>query len=330
MDIEKIIPKIGLPGGIIDIYGLNFDAWNFNKNYLLIDNKPTKILGCSNTRIIAKIPFNITGDVEICIKTNHKEIYKKLICGKLIVNGLHITDNPILDKENNIYSTTIYSKGKKIQKSLIKIDKKGKIKNIIDNLQEITSLAITNDEKLLILSNEEGNLYISNLEGKYKILTINLGKASGIVVDSNNNFYIGNIEGEVYKIQKDGTKNLFVKIPPSYLAYYLSIDTQDNLYLSNPNMIYDSKLYKISPSGNVELLYTTKSLLRGITLDKNNNIYFIESKRGIGTVYKLSKKQKNPMKILIGDNLIGLASNKNNLYIASKSAIYKLKLSQII
>jgi WD40 repeat protein len=327
LDINRIEPMVGSPGGDITIFCSGLDPYKFKKEDIRIGNKIPYFYGCSKNKIKIRIPRTIHGEVDIEINNEKKTVSYKYKCSTIISKGLFIIENPAIDKDNNIYTTSLDKKNKKLLKTIIKIDKHGNTKTVIDNIPDVTSLAFTKNNDLLILSREEGNLYISDLEGKYKILTINLGKSTGIVVDSRNNYFVGNVDGEVYKINLEGNKALFVKIPKSFMSYHMTIDSEDNIYLTNPNQVFENKLYKVTTKGEISEIYKTRSLLKGLTAYNNEYIYFIETKRGVGYLKRINLHNNKADILSSGENLIGVAlNNKDELVLASNTIIQKVDL----
>ncbi len=320
MTIHKVVPNRGLPGGKIHIYCSDFDPWKLKKHSVKLGNIPSKVIGSSNFEIIAIIPENSFDLNEINIHYENEKISFPFKTSQLMLKSinskrLYIIDNPAIDKDGNIITTMIAQKdGNSIKKSIVKINKKKKIETIIKSFTEITSLAVNKNNKILFSSREDGNLYIIDSKDNFKVFCINLGKPSGIVVDNDNTLYIGNIEGEIYKIDENGKKNLFVEVPPSYMSYHMAIDSERNIYLTVPNHIFESKLYKITSKGEIFELYRTFSLLKGITTDDEDNVFFIESKRGFSTVKKLSKNNNIFTEDLVGENLTGLVYNDKKKY----------------
>ncbi len=331
MIIDKVIPPIGSSGGDITIYCSGLDPYKFKKEDINIGDKIPYFHGCSSNKILVKVPRNIYGNVDIKIKNENNIVNYKYKCSTIITKGLFIIENPAIDKDDNIYTTSLIKKNRKINKTIIKIKENGDSNIVIDNISDVTSLSFTKNNDLLILSREEGNLYISDLEGKYKILTINLGKSTGIVVDNNNNYYVGNIEGEVYKINENGNKSLFVKVPKSFLSYHMTIDKDDNIYMTNPNQVFENKIYKVTPNGEISVIYNTQSLLKGLTAHHYDFIYFIETKRGIGNLKRINISNNNIDTLSSGENLIGVAlNNKEELILASNTILQKVNLEDLI
>lgn len=330
MTIHKIIPNRGLPGGKVHIYCSDFDPWKLKKNSVKFGQLPSKVIGSSNFEIITIIPDKAFDKHEITITFEDEKISfpfktSKMMLKNMTAKRFYIMDNPAVDNNENIITTIMdEKKGKEIKKAIVRINKKDKVEIITKSFTNITSLSVSKENNILFTSSEEGNLYIIDLKNEHKILTRNLGYPSGIVVDNDNIFYVGNTKGEIYKIDSTGKKNLFVKVPPSYMSYHMAIDSEKNIYLTIPNHMFESKLYKINSKGEVFELYRTFSLLKGITTDNNDNVFFIESKRGFSTIKKISKNNNSITDYLVGENFTGLAykKSKNVMIISNPNKLY--------
>lgn len=339
--ISKIEPYIATPLGKIIIHCKNLDSWKLKRNSIKIKKEILNVEGSSDEKIMARIPSMFengiqTIELKIDDKIHKAEIFipQSLYIKHDYDFDFEIVDNPIIDNEGRLFTTYYPDTAldeKDVERNLIVVlpnpfDSNIKNEKLYLNNVDIISMYITNDNDIFLLDNIKKAILKYNHYTDYSVEKINpvIGIPSGLVVDSKKNIYYGNNNGEIYKVEKEKKQSLFIKLPASSSRYYMTIDKSDNIYLSNPNHIYSSKIYKISPEGDIKVIYSTNSILAGINLDNNDNLFFIENKRNVSFVKYIRKGNNFPKTLASGHELVGLTfSSKNKLILASKNSIYE-------
>ncbi len=323
--IKDIIPKMGLPGGAITIKGKRFKPWEIANENLYFPNSNAWIDGVSDSTLLTSIPDNsVSGHVYININGVKSNKYH-FVVPKAITDGLHIVDNPVIDSNGNIYTTYSGGRGESTNISVFKINQNGEKEVYIRGLVNATSLLIDNNDTLYIVSRFDGKVYRSFEKGTFEIFSHGLGAAFGMAMNSQGEIFVGDRNGSIFKLNKDGLASFYSSIPSSYIAFHLAFDSKDNLYVSNPAHMGENCIYKIDKEDKKpQIYYNGLSLFHGFAFDSNDVLYLVESKRNESCIIKVnSNKSSTP--IITGRNFIGLSFGlKQSLIIATASSLYSI------
>ncbi len=324
--IKDILPKMGLPGGTVKIMGKRFQPWLIENNNLHFSNSNNAwIEGISESLLLTSVPPNsTTGDVFIDISGSRSNRFH-FIVPESIIGGLHLVDSPVVDSYGNIYATYSGGRGESTPVSIYKITKSGEKEVYIVGLPNATSIALGDDGSLYITSRFDGKIYRSSEKGQYEIFSQGLGTAFGLAKDSHGNLYVGDRNGSIFKVAPDGQASFYSSIPPSYIAYHLGFDSDDNLFVTNPVHMGENYIYRIDKhSKKPEVYYQGLSLFHGFVFDSKDNLYVAETKRNESRVIKI-KSGKYYSTILTGTNFIGVAFDaKQNLIAATTNSLYSI------
>ena len=146
----------------------------------------------------------------------------------------------------------------------------------------------------------------------------------GLAFNSKNELYVGDRTGSIFKVSKDGKAYFFSSLHQSYIAYHMSIDNDDNLYVTNPVHMGENYIYKFDKDGNKSIFHFGLSLFHAFTFDSDNNMYLAESKRRESRIIRITPDKKIDV-ILCGSNFIGCKfDSQNNLIVASSTSLYKI------
>ena len=326
--IDSIYPKIILPGGILEIDGKGFKPWKLNNKHIKFENNNVNIIAVSENKLVIELPKKAKGG-ELYIDCNDNKSNKiDIYIPTPIVTKLHNVDNPVIDKNGNIYATYSGKRGQHLPVSIFKIIPPDFDKHIfISEIPNPTSLAIDNNNVLFISSRMTGKIYKCIEYDNYEVYAQGLGVAFGLAINSKGEMFAGDRTGEIYQIFPNGQAIFYKTIPQSYLAYHLGFDKKDNLYLTNPIHMGENSILKINLEGEIETFHTSYSMYHGFCFDGRNNMYVVEGKRNESYILKITPKRKIK-KIMTGKNLVGLCfDNKNNLLVATRTNLYLIDKS---
>jgi len=133
-----------------------------------------------------------------------------------------------------------------------------------------------------------------------------MGIATGIAFDKDENLYVGDRSGTVFKIARDRQIYVFATIEPSISAYHLAFANDGTLYLTGPTTSSFDSVYAIDPHGKVTTFYRGLGRPQGLALDVDGNIYVAASLGGKRGIVKLTP-QKEASLACSGQRLVGLA-----------------------
>jgi len=133
-----------------------------------------------------------------------------------------------------------------------------------------------------------------------------MGVATGIAFDKNENLYVGDRSGTIFKIARDRQIFVFATLEPSVSAYHLAIGPQGDLFVTGPTTSSFDSVYKIDPHGSVSVFYRGLGRPQGLAFDVEGNLYVAASLAGKRGIVKITPQAKSSLEVS-GQGLVGLA-----------------------
>jgi sugar lactone lactonase YvrE len=153
-----------------------------------------------------------------------------------------------------------------------------------------------------------------------------MGIATGIAFDRDENLYVGDRTGSIFKINSVKEIFVFATLEPSIAAYHLAFGFDNYLYVTGPTTSSFDSIYRISPSGEVERFYTGLGRPQGIAFDSEGSLYAVASYRGRRGIFRF-RDPKKPELVVAGLSLVGLAfDSQENLMVVDSGSLYRVRL----
>jgi len=153
-----------------------------------------------------------------------------------------------------------------------------------------------------------------------------MGVATGIAFDRDENLYVGDRTGTVFKISPDRQIYVFATIEPSVAAYHLAFSSTGDLYVTGPTTSSFDHILRISPAGEVSSFYRGLGRPQGLAFDIEGNLYAVASLAGSRGVVRLTPDAKAELAVS-GYDLVGLAFGRHgSLVLATHSSLVDLPL----
>ena len=153
-----------------------------------------------------------------------------------------------------------------------------------------------------------------------------MGVATGIVFDREDNLYVGDRSGTIFKIAPDRQIFVFATLEPSIAAYHLAFGPDGYLYVAGPTTSSFDAVQRISPSGEVETYYRGLGRPQGLAFDTSGNLYVAASFRGRRGVVRITPEREGSL-FLSGPSVVGLAfTPERDMIVATSSALYRVSL----
>jgi sugar lactone lactonase YvrE len=283
----------------------------------------------SNDHIIAKVPESSaeTGTQEVVVSTNGDTSRPfPYEVGKKLASNLHPVANPALDAEGNVYATYSGRRGQKTPVSIYKVTPKGAVTPFVTDIMNATGLAFSLNGELFVSSRNEGNVYRVDRAGRTELFTEGMGIATGIALDHDNNLYVGDRSGSIFKISPNKEIFVFATLEPSIAAYHLTFGFDDYLYVTGPTTSSFDSIYRVSPSGQVDRFFTGLGRPQGLAFDIDGTLYAVASFRGRRGIFRFRDPRK-PELVVAGISLVGLAfDQKQNLMVVDSGSLYRVRL----
>jgi sugar lactone lactonase YvrE len=187
-----------------------------------------------------------------------------------------------------------------------------------------TGLALDAAGYLYVSSRYDGTVYRIAPNGSKATYAQGMGVATGIAFDPDENLYVGDRSGTIFKIARDRQIYVYATLEPSVSAYHLAFAPSGNLFVTGPTISSFDAVYEINPQGSVREFYRGLGRPQGIAFDVDGNLYVAASLQGRRGIIRLTPAGE-PSLILSGSNLVGLAfAPDKSVFLATNNAVHHL------
>ncbi len=321
MKIKSVTPGIALPGGIvrIELDGLR-SALGVEVE---VGGKKAELVGASRQALTVKIPPAAGGGLMV---RKEGEASAPLKVGRRIAGDFHAVSSPVVDELGNVYVTFSGARGEKVPFSVFVVHPNGRREPFLADITNASGMAIGPDHCLYITSRHTGASYRSTFDKQLEKYVDGLGLATGLAFDSKGNMLVGDRAGVIHRVSPELAVSTLCELEPSVSAYHFAIDGQDRLYVTGPTLSTQDSVYRVSPNGEVEVLFRGFGRPQGLALDGDGNVQVAASYGGRKGIFTL-RNGKVELTIT-GPMLVGLAysADRKLLYLADNSDLYKVKL----
>jgi len=324
--IERVTPPAAIPGGEISISGRWLTPNGRGRPLVRFGNQPGSLLLSSPNRLVVRVPEGVssgalTVDTGVAVSAP-----VSVAVGLTIADNLHPVANPAIDAAGNTFTTFSGSRGQKVPVSVFKIDRQQVVRPFLNDLVNPTGLAFDRTGYLYISSRMEGTIYKVSPAGQREIYAEGMGVATGIAFDLDENLYVGDRTGTIFKISRDRQIFVFATMEPSMAAYHLAFGPDRNLYLTGPTISSFDHVFRITPAGEVTSFYRGLGRPQGLAFDIDGDLYVAASlagQRGIVCITPEARVER----VVSGNGIVGIAfSNRQSMVVATNSSLIELPL----
>ncbi len=325
----RVRPGAGIEGGRIVIECRGMDTQAFADARLKFGGAPTRLVFAREDLLIARIPQGaVSGSITLEIDGIESNGLRCEVATRIAQN-LHPVASPAIDSAGNLYVTLSGTRGEKVPVSVYKISPRGILTPFVRDIVNPTGMAMGPDGDLYISSRFDGQVFRAGSDGTVSVFARNLGVATGIAFDRQGYLYVGDRNGTIYRINRDGMATAFATIAPSVAAFHLAFNPQGDLYVTNPSLSGYDAIHRITPDGEVYTFLSDLGRPQGLAFDEENNLYVAAHYRGEGGIIRVTP-QGEPTHVVSGVNLVGLALDTlGQMVIGSTSAVYRLSLAAL-
>jgi sugar lactone lactonase YvrE len=320
--IDSISPLLAIPGGDTCIRGRNF--LDGARPTVRIGEMLAPLTSGSDNLAIARVPETTTGDVLTVGLYPETWAAIPFEVGTLIAENLHPVANPAVDAEGNIYATFSGSRGQKTPVAVFRIGTDGDVEPYLNDLMNATGLAFDSLGVLHISSRFDGFIYQAPSSGVLNVFVEGMGVATGIAFDLEDNLYVGDRSGTIFKISPTRQVYVFATVESSIAAFHLAFGPGGYLYVSGPTTSSNDAVHRISPAGEVEVFYRGLGRPQGIAFDVDGNLYAAASFGGRRGIVRITPDREASL-FLSGPNIVGLAfAPGGDMIVATTGALYRV------
>ena len=317
-----------MEGGRVTIHGSGFPIDTPHLPGVTIGESLARPVYASSSTIAVLVPSGLDGGQTAVRIADVPGETALLEVGAPLVTGLHQVDNPVFDREGNLYVTYSGSRGQEVPVSIFRVSPSGRRESYVSGVVNPTSMAFDAQGQLYVSSRFEGSVYRVHPEGTYDTYASDLGIACGLAFDRRGVLYVGDRSGTVFAVQPDRTVTAIATLPASVAAFHLAMGPDDCVYATGPTLGPYDYVYRIDPaSGSIDKVYSGFGRPQGIAFDSQGSLYVVEALAGWNGLYRVRPDGSTEL-IVAGQSLVGVAFNPNGgLIVASNDTAYRLDVA---
>jgi sugar lactone lactonase YvrE len=322
--IATVQPNAAIAGGDLAIRGEGL--MTSGSSAVTIGGEPAQLIIAGESLIVARVPESATAGDMVVTSGSAKSKAWAVNIGIQIADSLHPVANPAVDADGNIFSTFSGSRGQKSPVSIYKIDTSFTSRPFVTDLMNPTGLAFDRSGLLYASSRYDGIVYQITPTGNVSVYVEGMGVATGLAFDGEENLYVGDRSGTIFKISRSRQIYVFATLEASIAAYHLAFGPDDYLYVTGPTTSSFDSVQRISKHGEVETFYRGLGRPQGLAFDEQGRLYVAASLRGRRGVVRFSE-QAEPEIFVSGPGIVGLAfSPSRDLILATQNSLYRLEI----
>ena len=325
--IDDVFPAAALPGGDVELSGVNLGPSGFVPPSVLVDGDEAHILMSRPTRLGFRVPeLAATGMVEVRGPLGGSHAVPLRVARELS-NGLHPVTSPAVSRSGMIYATISGPRGKSTPVSVVRVSPDGRGTPFVTGILNATGLTFNSEGDLFVTSRAEGTVYRVDAAGEYTTYVDGMGVATGAVFDAEGNLFVGDRNGTIFKISAGGQQTfVHTTLEPSVSAYHLAIDTTGTLYVTNPTLGSNDAIWAIAPNGETRAWYRGLGRPQGLAVAHDGSVYVAACLHGRRGVVRVTPKGDAEL-VLAGVGIVGLAfSPLGTVVLATAQAVYDVDL----
>ncbi len=303
--IDTLSPPAAIAGGDFEILGSHLSSGD-RQSIVRFGDVPARIVIGGERRIVVRVPEEaVDGSLTVESLGESSEIVTCAL-GSPVADDLHPVASPAVDDEGNIYTTQSGTRGEEVPVSVFKIDTSHTVHPFASEIVNPTGLVMSPWGDLLVSGRNNGTVYSVTPSGSVTVYAEGVGVATGIAMDGDQNLYVGDRTGTIFKIAPDRQIFVFATMEPSISAFHLAFGPDGGLYVTGPTTSSFDAVYRISPDGVVSDYVRGFGRPQGIAFDRDGNLYVATSYQGRKGVFRIDET-KAVTQVLSGPGIVGLA-----------------------
>jgi len=304
--ITAVHPAAALPGGEVRIVGSALRPLDLRRPRVKFGDIEGAVVISSDEFLIARVPPGAASGPVVVSANGHASNPHQMTVAVAIAENLHPVTNPALDAEGNIFVTFSGARGQKVPVAIYKIDTNYNVKPFLTELMNPTAIAFDHAGQMYVSSRFDGTVYRVAPNGTMSSYAEGMGIATGMAFDRDENLYVGDRSGTIFKIARDRQIFVFATLEASVSAYHLAFGLHRDLFVTGPTTSSFDCVYKVDPQGSVSTFYRGLGRPQGLAFDVQGNLYVAASLSGKRGIVKITPDGKASLQVA-GPGLVGLA-----------------------
>jgi sugar lactone lactonase YvrE len=323
--VAAIRPLWAIEGGRITLEGSELPVDRPDLPPVHIGGRPARVVYASSSRIAALVPSGIGEGARVPVRIDGVAGDAGFVTlAPPFATGLHQVDNPVFDREGNLYVTYSGTRGQQVPVSIFRVRPNGTRESFSTGIVNPTSMAIDRDGTIYVSSRFEGTVYRLAADGTADTFATDLGVACGMAFDADGALFVGDRSGTIFKVDQKGRARTFATVPPSVAAFHLAVGPDRTLYVTAPTLASYDAIYRIDRDGTVNAAHTGFGRPQGLAFDPTGALFVVDALAGNSGLYRVVRNGA-PELLLSGPGLIGVAFDPHGgLVVCSNDTAYRL------
>lgn len=323
--LTAVQPAWAIEGGRLTIEGHEFPLDGPPLRDVFLGASRARVVYASSTRLDVLVPAGIDGGVTpVRVGDTAEAPVLSVHVAAPFATGLHQVDNPVFDREGNLFVTYSGTRGQEVPVSIFRVRPTGTRETFSSGIVNPTSLALDPEGRLYASSRFEGTVYRVEADGSAQPFATDLGVACGLAFAPDGTLYVGDRSGTVFRVDRHGHASAFATLPPSVAAFHLALGPDGSLFVSGPTLSTYDTVHRIDPGGRVSALYTGFGRPQGLAFDRSGTLFAVDALAGASGLYRVPLEGP-PELVLSGPGLVGVAFDpRGGLVVCSNDTAYRL------
>jgi sugar lactone lactonase YvrE len=325
--IAAIHPLRAIEGGRVDIEGAAFGDGDQLLPEVYVGDLRARVVFASTTRLGVIVPSGLDGGPAVVrLAPSDGAAATFVDIGAPFATGLHQVDNPVFDRDGNLYVTYSGTRGQQVPVSIFRVRRNGTRETFSSGIVNPTSMAIDPSGELFVSSRFEGTVYRVRPDGTAEPFAHDLGVACGLAFAPDGTLFVGDRSGTIFRVDQAGHATTFATLPASVAAFHLAIGPDGALYVTGPTLSSYDPLYRIEPDGTIATASAPFGRPQGVAFDPSGALFVVEALAGSSGLYRVPSQGK-PELVLAGPALVGVAFDREGtLVVTSNETAYRLPI----
>ncbi len=325
--IESVRPPAAITGGELEVLGSGFSENGGGQARVRFGSVAARLVIGGGRRAVVSVPEDVMEGKLIFESGSQQSDPYFCSIGVTIAENLHPVANPAVDEQGNIYTTRSGTRGEKVPVSVFKVDLNFDVKPFASDIVNPTGLIFDRQGRLLISGRHNGTIYSVTPGGQMEVYAEGMGVATGLALDNEDNLYVGDRTGTIFKISPDRQVFVFATLEPSISAYHLAMGPDETLCVAGPTTSSFDCVYRVNPKGEVDVLYRGFGRPQGMVFDSAGHLYVAASHGGRKGVFRISPGGEL-QQVVSGPGIVGLALlPTREMVLATTDSLYRLDTS---
>jgi sugar lactone lactonase YvrE len=322
--ITSVQPPRAIEGGRITLVGEHFPASSSSVPEVRVRDRVARVVLASSTELAFVMPQGLSESGPQPVRIAGVDQVGTVAHAAPLATGLHQVDNPVFDRDGNLYVTYSGTRGQQVPVSIFRVRPNGTRETFSSGIVNPTSLAVDSEGILFVSSRFEGTVYRLDANGGTETFATDLGVACGLAFAPDGSLFVGDRSGTIFRLDRSGRAEAFASLPSSVAAFHLALGADGSLYVTGPTLSPYDAIYRIDASGNVTTFSTAFGRPQGLAFDLRGELFVVEALAGASGLYHVPRTGA-PELVLSGPGLVGVAFDPGGgLVVCSNSTAYRL------